>query len=81
MSKFSNTRKIRSLIRAQLIAGAKAAFALVLVRHPSADLVTIANADGDLKPVYLMVEVPAAIVIERLEESSTATEEVEAPRE
>jgi hypothetical protein len=41
MSKFGNTRKIRSLIRAQLIAGAKAAFALVFVRHPSADLMKI----------------------------------------
>jgi hypothetical protein len=81
MSKFSNTRKIRSLIRAQLIAGAKAAFSLVLVRHPSADLMTIANADGDLVPFYPKVEVPAAIVIERLEDSSAAAEEKEAPRE
>jgi hypothetical protein len=81
MSEFSNTRKIRSLIRAQLIAGAKAAFALVLVRHPSADLMTIANIVGDLGPLYPKVEVPAAIVIERLEGSSIAAEEVEAPQE
>jgi hypothetical protein len=69
------------LIRAQLIAGAKAAFALVLVCHPSADLMTIANADGDFEPCYPKVEVPAAIIIKRLEESSAAAEEIEAPHE
>jgi hypothetical protein len=69
------------LIRAQLIAGAKAAFALVLVRHPSTDLMTIANADGELGLLYPKVEVPATIVIERLEDSSIVAEEVEAPQE
>jgi hypothetical protein len=48
MSKFSNTKKIWGLIRAQLIAGAKAAFALVFLRHPSANLMAIANVDGDV---------------------------------
>ncbi|KAK1684390.1 hypothetical protein QYE76_045238 [Lolium multiflorum] len=81
MSEFSNAKKIRSLVRAQLIAGAKAAFALVLVCHPSADLLAIANAVGELGPLYPKVDLPAAIVIERLEGTSTAAEEIEAPQE
>jgi hypothetical protein len=81
MSKFSNTRKIRGLIRAQLIAGAKSAFALVLLRHPSADLMEIANTDGDVGPLFPKTEIPATIVIERLEDSSKAVEEAEAPEE
>jgi hypothetical protein len=81
MSEFSNVKKIQSLVRAQLIAGAKAAFSLVLVCHPSADLMAIANAVGELEPFYPKVELPAAIVIERLEGASTAAEEIEAPQE
>jgi hypothetical protein len=42
---------------------------------------TIANADGELGPLYPKVEVPATIVIERLEDSSIAAEEVEGPQE
>jgi hypothetical protein len=68
------------LIRSQLIAGAEAAFSLVLVRHPAADLMTIADTVGDLGPLYLKVQVPAAIVIERLEGSSISAEEVVAPQ-
>jgi hypothetical protein len=77
MSKFSNTKKIWGLIRAQLIAGAKAAFALVLLRHPSANLMAIANTDGDVGHLLPEAEIPATIVIERLEDSSNAVEEAE----
>ncbi|KAK1615525.1 hypothetical protein QYE76_021042 [Lolium multiflorum] len=81
MSEFSNAKKIRSLVRAQLIAGAKAALALVLACHPSADLLAIANAVGELGPLYPKVDLPAAIVIERLEGTSMAPKEKEAPQE
>jgi hypothetical protein len=40
---------------------------------------TIANTDGDLGPLFPKVEVPATIVIDRLEYSSTTAEETEAP--
>jgi hypothetical protein len=81
MSEFSNAKKIRSLVRAQLLAGARAALALVLVCHPSADLLAIANAVGDLGPLYPKVDLPAAIIIERLEGTSMAPEEKETPQE
>jgi hypothetical protein len=56
MSEFSNTKKIQNLVRAQLIAGAKAVFALVISFHPSADLLAIANAVGELGPLYPKVD-------------------------
>jgi hypothetical protein len=75
MSEFSNAKKIRNLVRAQLLAGARAALALVLVYHPSADLLAIANDVGELGPLYPRVDLRAAIVVERLEGASAASEE------
>ena len=75
MSKFSNVKKIRGLIRAQLIAGAKSAFALVLSKHPSADLMAIANSDGNVGHIFAKTQIPATIVIDRLEDSSKVIEE------
>ena len=80
MSEFSNTKKIRDLVLAQLFAGARLTLALVLVRYPSADLLAIANAVGDLEPLYPKVELPSNIIVNRLEESSKASEEKETPQ-
>jgi hypothetical protein len=77
MSKFSNTKKVRSLIRAQLLAGAEKTFAFVLLKNPTANLMAIANANGDVSQCYPAVKVPASIVIERLEDNS----KVDAPAE
>ncbi|KAK1628534.1 hypothetical protein QYE76_002849 [Lolium multiflorum] len=41
--------RIRDLVRAQVFAGARFTLALVLARYPSANLLTIANAVGDLE--------------------------------
>jgi hypothetical protein len=81
MSKFGNAKKIQSLIRAQLIAGAETAFALVLSKHPSTDLMVIANADGKVGRFYPIVKVPTSIAIERLEDSSKVDDEVKIPEE
>jgi hypothetical protein len=81
MSKFSNVKKIQSLIRSQLIAGAKSAFALVLSRHPSANLMAIANADGNVGHIFAMAKIPAAIAIDRLEHGSKVDEEAKNPEE
>jgi hypothetical protein len=67
------------LIRTQLIAGAEVAFALVLSRHPSANLMAIANADGNVGNLFSKTKVPAAIAIERLEDSSKVNEEARIP--
>ncbi|KAK1613753.1 hypothetical protein QYE76_019270 [Lolium multiflorum] len=72
MSEFSNTKKIRDLVRAQLFAGARFTLALVLVRYPSANLLAIANAVGDLEPLYPKVGLPSNIIVNRLEEASKA---------
>ncbi|KAK1613601.1 hypothetical protein QYE76_019118 [Lolium multiflorum] len=80
MSEFSNTKKIRDLVRAQLFAGARFTLALILVRYPSADLLAIANAVGDLEPLYPKVGLPSNIIVNRLEESSKASEEKETPQ-
>jgi hypothetical protein len=77
MSKFSNVKKIQSLIRSQFIAGAETAFALVLLRHPSTNLMAIANADGNVGHLFAKAKIPAAIAIERLEDSSKVGDEVE----
>ena len=81
MSEFSNGKKIRPLVRAQLLAGARAALPLVLVYHPSADLLAIANVVGQLGLLYPRVDLPAAIVVERLEGASVTTEEKMTPQE
>jgi hypothetical protein len=69
------------LIHAQLIAQAKAAFALALLRHPSENLMTIANAHGDVGHIFPEAEIPSTIVVERLEDRSKAVEEAEVPEE
>jgi hypothetical protein len=81
MSKFSNAKKVRKLIRAQLLAGAESAFAFVLSKHLSLNLMAIANADGDVSQFYPAVKVPTSIVIERLEDSSKVDVQVEIPSE
>ena len=80
MSEFGNTKKIRDLVRAQLFAGARFTLALVLVRYPSANLLAIANAVGDLEPLYPKVVLPSNIIVDRLEESSKTSEEKEIPK-
>jgi hypothetical protein len=52
MSEFGNAKKIQSLVREQLVAGAQSAFALLLSNHPSIDLMAIANADGDVRHIF-----------------------------
>jgi hypothetical protein len=42
-------------------------------------LLAIVNAVGELGPLYLKVDLAAAIVVERLEGTPTAAEETEAP--
>ena len=80
MSEFGNTKKIRDLVRAQLFAGARFTLALVLVRYPSANLLAIANAVGDLEPLYPKVVLSSNIIVDRLEESSKVSEEKETPQ-
>ena len=80
MSEFGNTKNIRDLVRAQLFAGARITLVLVLVRYPSANLLAIANAVGDLEPLYPKVGLPATIIVDRLEETSKASEEKETPQ-
>nr|XP_051207337.1 uncharacterized protein LOC127323204 [Lolium perenne] len=80
MSEFGNTKKIRDLVRAQVFAGARLTLALVLARYPSANLLAIANAAGDLEPLYPKVGLPSNIIVDRLEEASKASEEKETPQ-
>jgi hypothetical protein len=80
MSEFSNAKKIRDLVRAQVFAGARFTLALVLARYPSANLLSIANAVGDLEPLYPKVILPANIIVDRLEKDSKAPEEKETPQ-
>jgi hypothetical protein len=75
MSKFSDAKKIQSHIRAQLITGAKTAFALVLSKHPSANLMAIENADGNVGHLFAKANIPTAVAIERLEDSSKVDDE------
>jgi hypothetical protein len=79
MSKFSNAKKVRKLVRCQLLAGAESSFAFVLSKHPSLDLMAIANVDGDVSRFYPAVKVPAFIVIDRMEDSSKVDVPVEIP--
>ncbi|KAK1646744.1 hypothetical protein QYE76_064549 [Lolium multiflorum] len=75
MSEFGNAKKIRDLVRAQVFAGARFTLALVLARYPSAGLLSIANATGDLEALYPKVLLPANIIVDRLEEDSKVPEE------
>jgi hypothetical protein len=81
MSKFSNAKKVQSLIRAQLLAGAETVFGLVPSKHPSVNLMEIAITDGDIRRFYHVVKVHASIVIERLEDNSKVDVKVEIPKE
>ncbi|KAK1605403.1 hypothetical protein QYE76_029076 [Lolium multiflorum] len=70
MSEFGNTKKIRDLVRAQVFAGARFTLALVLARYPSASLLSIANATGDLETLYPKVLLPANMIVDKLEKDS-----------
>ncbi|KAK1683864.1 hypothetical protein QYE76_044712 [Lolium multiflorum] len=50
-------------------------------KHPSADLMAIANADDDVGHLFAKAHIPATIVIERLEDSTKAVEEAKIPEE
>jgi hypothetical protein len=80
MSEFGNAKKIRDLVRAQVFAGARFTLALVLARYPSASLLSIANATGDLEALYPRVLLPANIIVDRLEEDSRVPEERGTPQ-
>jgi hypothetical protein len=80
MSEFGNAKKIRDLVRAQVFAGARFTLALVLARYPSANLLAIANAVGDLETLYPKVLLPANIIVDKLEEYSKVPEERETPQ-
>ncbi|KAK1680850.1 hypothetical protein QYE76_041698 [Lolium multiflorum] len=80
MSEFGNAKKIRDLVRAQVFAGARFTLALVLARYPSAGLLSIANATGDLEALYPKVLLPANIIVDRLEEDSKVPEERGTPQ-
>ncbi len=81
MSEFGNTRKIRDLVRAQVFAGAEFTLALVLARYPSANLLSVANATGDLERLYPKVLLPANMIVDKLEKESKAPEEKDTPQE
>jgi hypothetical protein len=76
MYEFGNVRKIRRLVRSQLVAGAQSAFALLLSKHPAIDLMTVANADGDVGHLFDKVLIPSTIVSDRMEHSSKVGEKV-----
>ena len=62
-------------MRAQVFAGAQFTLALVLARYPSANLLSIANAVGDLEALYPKVLLPANIIVDKLEKDSKVPEE------
>jgi hypothetical protein len=72
MSKFINAKKVRGLVRTQLLAGDESAFAFVLSQHPLLDLEAIARADGNISQYFPAVKNPASMVAARLEISSEA---------
>ncbi|KAK1631150.1 hypothetical protein QYE76_005465 [Lolium multiflorum] len=80
MSEFGNAKKIRDLVRAQVFAGARFTLALVLARYPSAGLLSIANATGDLEALYPKVLLPTNIIVDILEKDSTVPEERGTPQ-
>ncbi|KAK1694307.1 hypothetical protein QYE76_011004 [Lolium multiflorum] len=81
MLEFSNARKIRDLVHAQVFAGAEFTLSLVLARYPSANLLSIAKATGDLELLYPKVMLPANMIVDRLEQDSKTPEEKETPQE
>ncbi|KAK1679667.1 hypothetical protein QYE76_040515 [Lolium multiflorum] len=77
MSEFGNTKKIQDLVRAQVFAGARFTLALVHARYPSSNLLSIANATGDLETLYPKVLLPANVIVDKLEKDSKVPEEKE----
>ena len=75
MSEFSNAKKVKNLVRAQVFAGARFTLALVLARYPSADLLSIANATGDLEFLYPKFVLPSNVIVDRLEKDSKVPED------
>jgi hypothetical protein len=81
MSEFSNAKKIRDLVRTQVFAGASFTLSLVLARYPSANLLSITKATGDLELLYPGVMLPANMIVDKLEQDSKTPEERETPQE
>jgi hypothetical protein len=73
MSEFSNAKKIRSLVRAQFLAGARATLACVITRYPPAELMSIGNVPSYMEPLTPKVGLPATIIVDRIDEPSTAS--------
>jgi hypothetical protein len=72
MAKFKNAASVRTLVRNQLLARAKLAFAFVLARYPTRDLELIAKADVELHPYNPIARRPASIIVARLEARTEA---------
>jgi hypothetical protein len=70
MSKFSNAKKVRKLVRCQLLAGVESAIAFVLSQHLSLDLEVIARVEGDIGQFIPLVKDPASMIVARIEISS-----------
>jgi hypothetical protein len=70
MSKFSNAKQVRKMVRSQHLAGVESALAFVLSRHPSLDLEAIARADGDISQYIPLAKDPASMIAARIEISS-----------
>jgi hypothetical protein len=81
MSNFRNAARVRALVRSQLLAGAKIAFAFVLARHPSLNLEVIAKADADVNQYFSVIRHSASIIVDRLEVSSEANHGAGVPNE
>ncbi|KAK1663688.1 hypothetical protein QYE76_051847 [Lolium multiflorum] len=81
MSEFSNAKKIRDLVRAQVFEGARFTLALVLARYPSTNLLSIAKAVGDLELLYPKVMLPANMIVDKIEKDSKEPEEKDTPQE
>jgi hypothetical protein len=76
MSEFGNIMKIRRLIRSQVIAGAQSAFALLLAKHPTIDLMAVVNAEGDVNHLFDTTFIPSCIVADKLEHNSKVDEKI-----
>lgn len=72
MSKFSNAKKVRKLVRCQLLAGVEMALAFKLSQHPSLDLEVIARSNGDIGNFIPFVKDPTAMIDARLKINSEA---------
>jgi hypothetical protein len=52
ISNFGNAKRVRELVRFQLLAGAESGFAFVLSQHPSLDLIATTQADGNINQIF-----------------------------